>query len=280
MIDDVVMLRHGRTSYNLARRLQGQIDVPLDIVGQWQVDHSGFELAQRYYWAKVSHLADHPERLAQPGPDAACRCDADEYRAAPASARRMVVVSSDLFRAQQTAHAVADPLGLPVTLDERLRERSFGQWEGLTREQIRALDPQAYASWRRHEGGELAYGVESRAAVGARGAAAMRALVAESAHCERPTTLMVVGHGSWIAATIETLLGIDVDAMDNLGGVRNGFWSRLSVVHERGGVPLRTPSWQLESFNDGPAIARLCDWENGPASLRGPDMPLWRPIGA
>ncbi len=47
MITDIVMLRHGRTSMNLERRLQGQIDVPLDIIGQWQVDQSGFALAQR-----------------------------------------------------------------------------------------------------------------------------------------------------------------------------------------------------------------------------------------
>jgi len=30
MIDEVMMLRHGRTQYNLEHRLQGQIDVPLD----------------------------------------------------------------------------------------------------------------------------------------------------------------------------------------------------------------------------------------------------------
>ena len=47
MIDEVMMLRHGRTQYNLEHRLQGQIDVPLDIVGQWQVDQTGFALASR-----------------------------------------------------------------------------------------------------------------------------------------------------------------------------------------------------------------------------------------
>ena len=31
MIDEVVFLRHGRTAFNVARRLQGQIDVPLDV---------------------------------------------------------------------------------------------------------------------------------------------------------------------------------------------------------------------------------------------------------
>ena len=60
MIDEVMFMRHGRTAFNLQRRLQGQIDIPLDIVGQWQVDMSGFTLAQRFYWAKVSNIARHP----------------------------------------------------------------------------------------------------------------------------------------------------------------------------------------------------------------------------
>lgn len=47
MIDEVLFLRHGRTAYNLGRRLQGQIDIPLDIVGRWQVDQSAYELARR-----------------------------------------------------------------------------------------------------------------------------------------------------------------------------------------------------------------------------------------
>ena len=66
MIDEVMFMRHGRTAFNLQRRLQGQIDIPLDIVGQWQVDMSGFTLAQRFYWAKVSNIARHPDRLSQP----------------------------------------------------------------------------------------------------------------------------------------------------------------------------------------------------------------------
>lgn len=53
MIDEVMMLRHGRTQYNLEHRLQGQIDVPLDIVGQWQVDQTGFALASRYYLSLI-----------------------------------------------------------------------------------------------------------------------------------------------------------------------------------------------------------------------------------
>ena len=70
MIDEVLFLRHGRTAYNLARRLQGQIDIPLDIVGRWQADQSAYELAKTYYWAKVAHIADHNDELAQPAYEA------------------------------------------------------------------------------------------------------------------------------------------------------------------------------------------------------------------
>lgn len=66
MIDEVMMLRHGRTQYNLEHRLQGQIDVPLDIVGQWQVDQTGFALASRYYWAKVNDLPNIPKPSPSP----------------------------------------------------------------------------------------------------------------------------------------------------------------------------------------------------------------------
>lgn len=264
MIDEVVMLRHGRTAYNQAGRLQGQIDVPLDIVGQWQADMAGLTLAQRYYWAKISNVARHPELLAQPGPHAAERSDPAAYRQAPAARRHMVVIASDLFRAVQTAHAVADPLGLEVTVDPRLRERSFGRWEGLTRDQIRAIDADAYASWRRHEGGELAYGVESREATGRRGAEVMRDIIADRRYDDEPTTLMVVGHGSWIAATIETLVGMQVNSLDSLGRIRNAFWSRLSILRDMNGVPLDRPVWQLDAFNESAPIALHADWDNGP----------------
>lgn len=273
MIDEVVFMRHGRTSFNLARRMQGQIDVPLDIIGQWQADQSAYELAQRYYWAKVAAVARDERLLAQPGPQTMHRSDIDEYRQAPAAARRLTVVSSDLFRAQQTAHAFADLLGVEIILDRRLRERSFGRWEGMTRDEIRELDPQAYASWRAHTGGELAYGVESRTAVGRRGAATVRALLDEHDR-DGTTTLMLVGHGSWIVTTITTLLGMDPDASSELGSMRNAFWSRMTPRRHKDG----TVSWLLEEYNQGPRIAGMVDWENGPDQLRRPGMPMWKPI--
>lgn len=274
MIHEVMLLRHGRTTYNLQRRLQGQIDIPLDIVGQWQADQSAMELDQRLYWAKVANIASHHELLAQPGPDAARRSDAGEYDRSPAAQRRLVVLSSDLFRAQQTAHAVADPLGVPVTVDVRLRERSFGRWEGMTREEIQQMDPQAYASWKSHMGGESTYGVESKTHAGRRGLSAINDMVRQYRDDPIPTTLLLVGHGSWITSTIGVMLGIDVDTTDALGaGVRNAHWSTLVPSYRDDG----TVHWKLTEYNLGPAISRTVDWENGPEWLRPEDMPLWKP---
>ncbi|KFF31086.1 histidine phosphatase family protein [Bifidobacterium bombi] len=274
MIDEVVLLRHGRTKYNLVHRIQGQVDVPLDIVGQWQADQSGMELAKKYYWAKTSYIARHPESLFQPGPDAAEQSDAGEYVKAPASRRALKVVSSDLSRAVQTAHAFADVLGLPVELDSHVRERDFGRWEGLTGSQIRQLDPEAYASWRAFQGGERKYGVESRTALGERGVQALVRLVERDEANPVLSTLVVVTHGSFIAATIETLLGLDPER-DVLGAIQNAHWSTLSVKP----IDEGNRQWSLEAFNEGPEVAESVDWMDGPDELRNPDMPLMKPYG-
>jgi broad specificity phosphatase PhoE len=58
-----------------------------------------------------------------------------------------VVYSSDLARARETADIVARRLGLDVHVDERLRERSFGAWEGKTASEIEAEFRAAHARW-------------------------------------------------------------------------------------------------------------------------------------
>ena len=66
----------------------------------------------------------------------------------------------------------------------------------MTRAEIKAVAADDYASWKQHTGGETKHGVESRAAVGQRGADAVRALVIDSAYSDStPTTLMLVTHG-------------------------------------------------------------------------------------
>jgi broad specificity phosphatase PhoE len=55
-----------------------------------------------------------------------------------------VAVSSDAQRASETARAIAPAAEL--RLDERLRERSFGEWEGRDKRELRAAHPDAFTS--------------------------------------------------------------------------------------------------------------------------------------
>lgn len=88
-VKNIVLVRHGRTAYNAAMRLQGQVDIPLDDIGRWQAAEA----------AKV--LAQSP--LATP-----------------------FILASDLERARDTARVIGDALGVEVHTDARLRERGFG----------------------------------------------------------------------------------------------------------------------------------------------------------
>jgi broad specificity phosphatase PhoE len=73
-------------------------------------------------------------------------------RQAEALARRLSgvrfdrVISSPLFRAQETAEILA-PRDVRVETDPRLREMDYGAWEGLTYRQIEARDAAARREW-------------------------------------------------------------------------------------------------------------------------------------
>jgi broad specificity phosphatase PhoE len=88
-----LLVRHGETDWNAAGRLQGHTDRPLNEHGRRQAN----ELA---------------EQLAGEGADA--------------------IYASDLSRAKETAEIVGARLGLPVVIDADLREKNWGNWEGLT----------------------------------------------------------------------------------------------------------------------------------------------------
>lgn len=188
----------------------------------------------------------------------------------------MKVISSDLYRAVQTAHAFADILGLPVKLDSRLREQNFGTWDGKTEAEIRQIDSEAFDAWQTHRADpeRLArqYGIESRTTLGQRGAETLTSFVLDAVEDPTPTTLMLVGHGGFITATLETLLGMETEKTP-LGGISNAFWSKLTPVY----TASSTVEWKLAAFNCGPDIAAVVDWDNGPEELRTADMPLTTP---
>jgi alpha-ribazole phosphatase len=58
------------------------------------------------------------------------------------------IFSSDLVRATRGAEIIAKSKGLIFTPIRELRERSVGDWEGLTAEEIKERYPREYAAWR------------------------------------------------------------------------------------------------------------------------------------
>jgi len=110
-------VRHGETDWNAERRLQGQLDIPLNDVGRRQSEQCGSTLR---------------------GLIAA-------RRKAPAD---FAFISSPLSRACETMEILRSGLDLPrdgYAIEPRLAELSFGRWEGLTYAEVRALDSAALA---------------------------------------------------------------------------------------------------------------------------------------
>ena len=147
-----------------------------------------------------------------------------------------VVVSSDLARAQATAQAVCDHVGLPLRLDPRLRETFFGQWQGLTGTEVAERWPAEFAAWRRGEGTPV--GGEEPEQVGARSAACATELLEDLA----AGTLLLVTHGGTARALVGTLTSLDSRDWWRLSPLGNTCWSTL-VEGERG--------WRLERHNTG-----------------------------
>jgi probable phosphoglycerate mutase len=105
-------VRHGETDWNAERRLQGQLDVPLNNEGRRQSMQCGSTL-RGLVAARHKTPAD------------------------------FTFMSSPLSRARETMEILRGTLGLPregYATDPRLAELSFGRWEGLTYKDVRALD--------------------------------------------------------------------------------------------------------------------------------------------
>ncbi|MFL6194073.1 MAG: histidine phosphatase family protein [Thermoanaerobaculia bacterium] len=57
------------------------------------------------------------------------------------------VYSSPLGRARETGRRIAESRDVPLRLEPRLREQSFGDWEGMTRAEVLGRDPERLLRW-------------------------------------------------------------------------------------------------------------------------------------
>ncbi|GAB3154449.1 phosphatase PhoE [Microbacterium neimengense] len=98
----LILIRHGETDWNRARRIQGATDIPLNDTGRAQARDAGLALRDR-------HDAESP----------------------------LFLVSSDLQRAAETADIIATILERPVAgRYPELRERSYGEAEGVSIDEL------------------------------------------------------------------------------------------------------------------------------------------------
>lgn len=119
------------------------------------------------------------------------------------------VVSSPLRRCRETAQAVADRLGLPVAIEEGLRETDFGAWEGLTFAEVRERFPDDLQAWLDSPKAAPTGGGESFTAVTRRVSAARDRLLA--AHAGR--TVLLVTHVTPVKTLVRLALGAPPEAL-------------------------------------------------------------------
>jgi probable phosphoglycerate mutase len=197
----LIVWRHGNTDWNAGNRVQGQTDTPLNELGRKQA-------------------AAAAELLAALKPDA--------------------IVASDLQRAARTADALAALTGLPVRTDTRLRERYYGQWQGLTMPEVIARFPAEHARWRAGDQ-DPGCDVEALDDLGKRIGTALQA----AADANPGGTTVVATHGGGARQGCGHLLGWGPEILRAVGSLQNCHWTELRHDEVRG--------WQLRAHNVGPA---------------------------
>jgi broad specificity phosphatase PhoE len=162
---DLVLVRHGATDWNIQGRCQGSTDRELSETGVRQAEAVAANLSQN----KIS-----------------------------------AVYSSGLIRARRTAQFISRPHGLPVRIENDVRELDHGALEGLTFNEIKEQYPDFIRKWRTEPaelqvpGGERLSDVQQRALAGLQRIAGRH---------EENDTIVVVSHNFPILGIICHITG-------------------------------------------------------------------------
>lgn len=126
---------------------------------------------------------------------------AEKYKHLPWQA----IFASPLKRTVATATPIAKAVGLNIQLRNGLKEMFFGEWEGLSLEEVKARHDKDYNNWMTEPawnpptGGETGMQVASRAAM----------VIAEIENQFTEGNVLVVSHKTTIRLMLCSLLGID-----------------------------------------------------------------------
>lgn len=166
----ILLARHGETAWNALGKLQGHTDTELNDTGKGQA-----------------------LRLA-----------------AGLSGEGLTAVwTSDLVRARQTGELAASVLGLAApTVDPELRERRFGVFEGLTRDECAIQYPEAWQAWLAQTG--TPPGAEPRVEAAARLGRVLGRIAATEGG-----PVLVISHGGVMRLWLMELLGTAIPLIAN-----------------------------------------------------------------
>lgn len=165
----LLLVRHGETAWNAEHRIQGHLDIPLSVTG-------------------IRQAARLAERLA---PEAVA-----------------AIYSSELARAWLTAEPLAARLGLDIIADDRLRERSFGVFEGLKADEIAVQHPEGFRNWRLRDPAWTIEGGESGQQLIDRVLSALHDIVAR----HPGQSVVIVTHGGVLDVAYRAARGLSWDA--------------------------------------------------------------------
>ncbi|MFM9939148.1 MAG: histidine phosphatase family protein [Hyphomicrobiaceae bacterium] len=169
-------IRHGETDWNAAQRYQGQTDIPLNTTGRGQAARNGQMLGQ----------------------------------ALGARAATLDYVASPLSRAAETMQIVRREMGLEPDAfrrDDRLKEQSYGHWEGQLWSELPVTDPEGYAAREKDKWGWQPRGGESYRMLAER-------IAGWLAQVERET--VVAAHGAVSRALRSLVIEMPKDRVANL----------------------------------------------------------------
>ena len=148
----IILVRHGQTEWNRVERFRGRADVPLNETGLAQAEATGLRIHGEW----------------QPS----------------------AVYSSPLSRAVRTAEAIAKHFDLPVQIHPGLADIDYGEWQGLTPDEVRDRWPAELHAWYHQPDEAIIPGGETLAQLRSRGMSTVNELSAR--HAEQ--TIVLVGH--------------------------------------------------------------------------------------
>jgi broad specificity phosphatase PhoE len=195
----VYLFRHGEVVLAETRRFIGHLDVPLSAGGEEQ-----------------------------------CVAQAARLRGVPLAA----LYSSDLARARRSGELLGAPHGLAPLEVPALREMAMGRWEGLTAEEIRDREPDAFARWMASVGEFPFPEGESVPDLAARAWPAFESL----ADAHAGSAIAVVAHGGTNRAMLCRALGVPLDRLLSFGQD----YGAMTVLERVNGC------WALRRLNEEP----------------------------